>query len=401
MKKGMTVLEYVVIAIVVIAFAAIVLYAFVPRLERAPQPIERLLPERCAFTGKTQEEYLVAIENALLEKQMLEAFDLSKEMRVCFPEAELPEYQRVALYRMVSPKLEQLRDKATSESLNAIKEVYYGSKGAIPINEWKPEDLIAFARALHFAKDNKEDAEKILNEVLRREKVKGTIMEAEALYELAALNPGSEKSEKIFERIIKDYGNKDGPEFKFFVGLAKIELKKTSEGLKDLKAAQKSENDYIKNGALYHYFLTLSKDNPEDAAKKFEGEMAWKVEFKKTRYYQLAVKKYSEINENNRKYKKCKYDERVGVPCLCTINQLVLLPENNNVYCCKGFVSQKSCAEPRINCEEFKTCEDYGVDKRLCDEDPCEVAKLHPQDEIVKVRCLWLDAKCSTLASFI
>jgi len=98
MKRGVTTMEMVVVAVLALAVAAAVVFVIL-KVQQTQKYGERFLPARCEITGLTQEQYvnLAADELARSPPDRQKAAQLRNEMKGCFPDAELPADLLVAL----------------------------------------------------------------------------------------------------------------------------------------------------------------------------------------------------------------------------------------------------------------------------------------------------------------
>lgn len=279
MKRGFTVLEYVIAAIIVMVFAVGTLYAFGPKLEKAPRKIiETFLPEKCAQTGKTLDEYLALITDLLLAipPQTQQALTTYTEMKTCFVDAELPEEFREPIKQMLYSEIDKLFAEAAIKK-RQIWTIYTNSKALIPLGEWRSKDLLLFARSLYpmglpqqTPQDAREEALRLLEKILSREK--NNELEAEALLLQGlwyANDPQEEKKlHDAFDAVIRKFESRQEGIFKLFVSLARMVRDQETKSIVAVEEARNSPDAGTRKLASYYLSSILVKNLPIKYCKR-------------------------------------------------------------------------------------------------------------------------------------
>ncbi len=367
MKRGFTTLEFVIASILLLLAAGASIFIFSERLPRGFGIVEGLLPEKCATTGLTQDQYLQQITAALTGSKPNpdQARALFLEMKTCFPQADIPNDLKVFAMTATKPKIAPLAAAATNKAFKEILRVYQESRAMVPLEAWDAAELLAFARALYWygktgssRDDELQQVRAIVNIALA--KPKSPLQETELRY-LEAVSAGSDDRTGLLEALAKRIEKDPSPESKLYLGLA-LDFA-GGNVIPYFEAARASSDVFAKDAANFMLGVKYSvADDGKNAALAYEEVM----KHADSVFMHSSAYQYRSLPVDNRAYLDCAGLIQQGFitqePCVCEIGRDVfeMLPFGK----CLCWVSRR--------------CEDYQSNE-LCDADPCGFA-----------RCRWI-----------
>jgi len=400
MKRGMLNMEVVIVAVLVLLFAGAVAHGVMPRFQKGQSIVERFLPEKCADTGKTRENYEAMIFDALTARKpdAAKILAIMKEAESCFPGTEMPEPAIKFTLEQLRKRLPQLFPQSSTKALQEALKIYDDAV-TIPLQQWTNPELLLFSRALyHLQKNRHEETLKLLSLVREREDRKGTLEEAEALTlsGLILLRDGKrEDAHKIFQEVIKRFTPKTEnavdetkPELMFFLGQARLAENVPGAAVLALEIARKSKIPYTSYGASAEAVRAYKLENEnKKAAELFEKILPY-VDFKESVWFTPAVEAYANIPSPPRKTLDCQLDKQASlVGCMCQ-GKIIMLP----TYCCAGFTSIYPCY--LNDCVGISDCAQYSAQECLVP-DPCEL-NFKYSTEAWYIHCELREGKCIT-----
>jgi tetratricopeptide (TPR) repeat protein len=388
MKKGFTTMEYVVAVILILALAGTLLYAFAPRIEKAPGLVEGFFPEKCISTGLTREQYYSAITDASMAQQFDKAIQLRTAMKACFPDAEVHADIKEYIVEKGIKAIDFAKlDDGTTKSLREAFDKYIETKDLMSPNEFPTIALLLFCRGFYHFKSSSAEGLYLIDIVLERRGITDAQKaEAMALKALFLEREGKlAQALKIYEDIIDKFGKSTSPDVQLYAGLAYLKTNKARDSIPLFTSAASSTSVYNVNLAKIQLAeAQYLSGNTAEAAKLLEPYVAPGAD--KAIEYAQAVDVYAKVPAKDRTVKDCQLDAVSPVRCVCRFSgKTVILQPEDKQYCCTTGLSSTPCI-----CANVKECKDYPTNV-VCNADPC---KLRTTKQVIYAQyveniCLW------------
>lgn len=401
MKRGYSTLEFVVAAVIILAFAGAFLYAFAPRLQKGMGLTDRFFPEKCVATGLTRDDYQQRITDAIaaIPPQGDKARTLYMSMKGCFPDAEVSSDVNAFMLSSAKAELAKIKDLGTTQSLQTAREMYDSARPLFSLDAWDADSLLLFGRAWFFA--GSPEGRKPVDAALAKGNQLTPAQQAEALWLQAQLNDNAGMRDKNYKWIITNLKNSPDPDAQLYVGLA-LRGSQSNESIVAFEAARKSTKPYVKQAASYYagveywkqgVILSAAKDlNGANNAFSNAGNAYWDVLTQKdSLFYDKAFEADAKLDEKYRGFKDCPQNSAIQTACTCKGAQGAVIGVAGQ-YCCAFGISAKQCA-----CASAKKCEDYSVAD--CWSDPCGFNVI-PQAFGAQEKCAVQGNACVTESSF-
>lgn len=376
-------MEVVVVTTLLLLFMGVVLFAITPKLQKGQTWAERFLPEKCAETGKTREDYKIAIENVLVTRtpNVIKALEATTEMLRCFPDTEVPKDLREHALQLAHAELAKPAfTTSTRTTLSQALKLYTDGKAVVPLSSYTTPELLLFNRALyHLAKDRSEEALRILEVVRARESKKKGVEFAEALAMTGlwlTRDPAKkEDAHEYFQDVIKHFSDATDPTTRFYVlqawgaGYLPVTEPLFEERITQMTMVANAAgvSQYMREGATFllgTYYL--QKKDYVRAAQ----DLRKIVDAHDSPFFSDAIASYAKIPESDRVIKDCAPLAPYAGPCICQAGiETYYFPQ--------------------------KVCEYYQT-QQYCTADSCKVKGVAPTG-VGSVECKWSEQKCVTV----
>jgi hypothetical protein len=350
MKKGdASLFQFVIVFVVLIAFAAIFSFAILPKLKGTPKIAEGFFPEKCAATGLTKDDYHRVVSDAITQvpPDNQKVLQVRAEMKTCFPDAEVTVDQMSFISKSIVSIDYKKLDNGRADSLRKALDIYLGSN-FVPLDNFPADALILFARGIyHGYGGSSGDLFKILDTVSKKKDATDQQKaEALALTGLAfEKNGNSDGAKTAFDSILSKYSATQDPEIALYAGIAYLRTGKAKESIPLLKAAAFSTSTSAYRSDFAGKYLAEADIAVGDTAAAESVLDAYMTggEFAKSAAYDETFNAYAKVSQDKRTIKDCQKGVIAASKCICQgTAPLLLLPGNNN-YCCAGGASAAAC----------------------------------------------------------
>ncbi len=395
MKKGFSTLEYVIAAVVIIAFAGIAIYAFTPKLQKAPGFIEGFLPEKCQESGLTRDQYLAKINAELMAStpNFENALKLRTAMRACFPDTDIHDdlKQHLAMQGIGKMDFSKL-DDGTAKSLRKALDLYVESKGLVSPQDFKTIALLLFSRGIYHFKGYSAEGISLLDTIIERKGVSDEeLAEAMALKALFLEREGkTSQASKLYGEVIDKFGKSTSKDVQLYAGLAFLRTNKPNESVPLLDEALDAKSAYNRDFVRQYLIQALYKTGDSATALMVIDRSFSRAGFAESIAYKdvfdAYFEAYARVPPANRTVKDCPLDTLLTDMCICK-NPPAILPDETRKFCCSPNKSEKECV-----CAHLRRCSDYP-DEKSCSSDICGFEGYSGSSHWY---CVWENNACKT-----